>query len=102
MVLAEFSMFPTDLGESKSKYVSQIIDYIDKSGITYQLTPMGTLLEGTYDEVMAVITACFQILEPQAGRIFTTINMDYRKTPESRMQSKIKKIETLLNREVRK
>lgn len=102
MVLAEFSMFPTDQGESKSKYVSQVIDYIDKSGITYQLTPMGTILEGTWDEVNAVITGCFKLLEPQASRIYTSIKMDFRKTDESRMKSKIAKIESLLDRKIEK
>ncbi len=102
MVLAEFSMFPTDKGESKSAFVSQVINYIDSCGITYQLTPMGTILEGSWDEVNSCINECFKILEPQADRIFTTIKIDYRKTDSSRMKSKINKIETLLNKEVSK
>lgn len=101
MVLAEFSMFPTDKGESVSKYVSQVLDTIDKSGITYQLTPMGTILEGTWDEVFAVITSCFNALESQSSRINTQIKVDYRKGDESRMKSKIKSIESKLNREIR-
>jgi len=101
MVLAEFAMFPTDKGESVSKYVSQVIDAIDKSGITYQLTPMGTILEGTWDEVFAVITKCFKILEPQADRINTGIKVDYRKGDQSRMKSKINKIQSILDREIR-
>jgi uncharacterized protein YqgV (UPF0045/DUF77 family) len=44
-VLFEFAMFPTDKGESVSKYVSKIIDMIDKSGVDYKLTPMGTVIE---------------------------------------------------------
>jgi uncharacterized protein (TIGR00106 family) len=102
MILAEFSMFPTDKGESKSKYVSQVIDFIDKSGITYQLTPMGTILEGNWEEVMNTIDSCYKLLEPQSTRIFTTIKIDARKGDESRMKSKIKKIESLLEKEVSK
>ena len=102
MVLAEFSMFPTDKGESVSPYVSQIIDFIDKSGISYQLTPMGTVLEGSWDDVMLVITNCFKILEPQADRVYSNIKIDYRNTVESRMKSKINKIETILNKSVQK
>ncbi|MFA6571451.1 MAG: MTH1187 family thiamine-binding protein [Bacteroidota bacterium] len=100
MVLAEFAMFPTDKGESVSDYVSQIIDYIDKSGITYKLTPMGTVLEGTWDEVFGVIGSCFKILEPQSGRISTSIKVDYRRGDVSRMNSKIDKIKNILNRDV--
>ena len=47
-VLMEFSMFPTSdecrEGASVSKQVSKIIDMIDKSGVAYKLTPMGTVV----------------------------------------------------------
>jgi uncharacterized protein (TIGR00106 family) len=101
MVLLEFSMFPTDKGESVSQYVSQIIDLIDKSGVTYRLTPMGTILEGSWDEVFGVITSCFKLLEPHSNRISSSIKVDYRKGEQSRITSKINKIESLLNREVK-
>ena len=101
MVLAEFAMFPTDKGESVSKYVSQVIDTIDKSGITYQLTPMGTILEGSWDEVMGVITECFKVLEPQSTRISTAVKVDYRAGDKSRMKSKIDKIQSVLGRDVK-
>lgn len=101
MVLAEFSMFPTDKGVSKSKYVSQVIDVIDQSGITYLLTPMGTILEGTWDEVMAVITKCQKTLESQCARINTQIKIDYREGDKTRMNSKIEKVETLIGREIK-
>jgi uncharacterized protein (TIGR00106 family) len=100
MVLAELTMFPTDKGESVSKYVSQIIDNIDKSGISYKLTPMGTILEGTWDEVMGVVTSCFKILEPQANRINVSLKVDYRKGETSRMKSKTDKIKEILDREI--
>ena len=102
MVLAEFSMFPTDKGESVSKYVSQVIEEIDKSGVTYQLTPMGTILEGSWEEVFDLISRCFKILEPQANRIYSAIKVDYRSGEESRMSSKINKIESLLKKNVSK
>jgi len=101
MVPLEFSMFPTDKGESVSTYVSQIIGLIDKSGITYQLTPMGTILEGRWDEVFGVITSCFKVLEPQSNRISSSIKVDYRKGDKSRMKSKIEKIESLLQKDIK-
>ncbi len=58
MVLLEFAMAPHGQGESLSAHVARILDVIDRSGVRYQLTPMGTILEGEWDEVMAVVTAC--------------------------------------------
>ena len=46
MVMIEFSMYPLDKGESLSPYVARILDVIDRSGVTYRLNPMGTVLEG--------------------------------------------------------
>jgi len=58
-VLVEFSMSPLDKGQSVSKYVSRSLDIISSSGVPYRLGPMGTCLEGQWDEVMGVIKQCY-------------------------------------------
>jgi len=100
MVLLEFSIYPTDKGISVSPYVSRIMDYIDKSGVTYQLTPMGTILEGDWDKVINVVTGCFNLLEKDCERITVNLKVDYRKGSESRMHTKIEKVEELLKRKL--
>ena len=52
MVLLEFSMSPLDKGESVGKYVSRSLKIIDESGVDYRLNPMGTVLEGEWDDVI--------------------------------------------------
>ncbi len=47
MVLLEFSMTPSTKEESKSAYIARILDIIDKSGLPYQLTPVGTIIVST-------------------------------------------------------
>ncbi|WP_319244266.1 MTH1187 family thiamine-binding protein [uncultured Propionivibrio sp.] len=100
MVLLEFSMFPTTVGESKSAYVARIIDIIDRSGVTYQLTPMGTILEGEWSEVMGVVTACFEALKADCPRISTQLKVDYRAGSDSRMKTKIAAVENHLGRKL--
>ncbi|MDH4201212.1 MAG: MTH1187 family thiamine-binding protein, partial [Spirochaetia bacterium] len=58
-VLLEFSMFPTDKGESKSEYVARSIQIIQDSKLPYKMGAMGTTIEGEWDEVMAVVKQCF-------------------------------------------
>lgn len=101
MVLVEFSIFPTDKGESVSPYVTRVIDLIDRSGIAYQLTPMGTILEGDWESVNQVISDCVKLLERQSNRIYMTLKMDYRKGPESRLKSKVEKVAQLMGRSPR-
>lgn len=102
MVLLEFSMSPTDKGESLSQYVARIVELIDESNVTYRLTPMGTILEGEWDEVFSVVGGCFKLLQTDCNRISVNIKVDYRKGKESRLESKINKVESILGREVKK
>ena len=100
MVLLEFSMTPSIKEESKTRYVARILDIIDKSGLPYQLTPMGTILEGEGVEVMAVVTECFEALQVDFPRINSQIKIDYRAGTISRIKSKVETIEALLGRKL--
>lgn len=102
MVLLEFAMFPTDKGESVSQYVSKVIDYIDKSGVSYMLTPMGTILEGEWNDVWTVVDGCFKVLEPISDRIYSSIKIDYRKGRNKGMETKTAKIQSILKRNINK
>ena len=101
MVLLEFSMYPTDKGESVSPWVSRILQIIDNSGVSYKLTPMGTVLEGEWDEVMEVVSACYKELENDCNRIALNLKADARRGGESRSTSKIEKIQSLLNKKLK-
>ena len=101
MVLLEFSMSPFGQGESLSKYVARSLEIIDRSGLAYQLTPMGTILEGEFDEVMAVVQACFERMSQDCDRISTSVKIDYRKGRSGRLQSKIASVEQKVGRKLR-
>ena len=100
MVLLEFSMSPLSKGESVSAYVARSLDVIDKSGLPYQLTPMGTIIEGEWGEVMAVVSACFETMRVDCNRISTQIRIDYRAGPGGRLKSKVDAVEKKLGRKL--
>lgn len=100
MVLLEFSMSPFAKGESLSPWVARSLDIIDKSGLPYQLTPMGTIIEGEWAEVMAVVTACFEAMRGDCDRISTQIKIDYRAGPGGRIKAKIDSVEDKLGRKL--
>ena len=101
MVLLEFAMAPTGKGESMSRYVARIVDLIDRSGVNYQLTPMGTILEGDWEEVMGVVTDCFRALQADCPRISMNMKVDYRAGSDSRLRSKIDAVEGHVGRKLR-
>jgi uncharacterized protein (TIGR00106 family) len=98
MVLLEFSMSPLDKGDSLSQYVARSLDIVDKSGLPYQLTPMGTIVEGEWEQVMALVTSCFQAMSRDCNRISTSIKIDFRAGKSGRLKSKIRSIESRLGR----
>ncbi len=101
MVLLEFSMSPLDKGESLGPYVARVLDIIDCSGLPYRLNPMGTVIEGGYDEVMDAVRQCFLELQKDCKRISVSIKIDYRQGRESRLQSKIERIEHILGKSIK-
>ncbi len=101
MVLLEFAMAPRGHAESLSNEVARILDVIDRSGVDYQLTPMGTILEGEWDEVMGVVSACFEALKTDCPRISVNLRVDYRAGHSGRLQAKVAKVEARLGRKLR-
>ncbi|MBF0381404.1 MAG: MTH1187 family thiamine-binding protein [Magnetococcales bacterium] len=101
-VLLEFSMTPLDKGESVSKYVSRSLDIIDKSGVSYRLGPMGTCLEGEYDEVMSVVKSCLDKMQSDCKRVSVSIKMDVRDGASDRLSGKIASVEKNLGRQINK
>ncbi len=91
-VLLEFSIFPVDKGVSVSPYVARVLTVIRDSGLPYELGPMGTTIEGEWEEVMAVMTRCFEELRRDSERIYLSSKVDYRRGPSGRLTGKVKSV----------
>jgi uncharacterized protein (TIGR00106 family) len=101
MLLVEVSMSPFGKGESVGKYVARSLDIIDRSGLDYRLNPMGTVLEGEWDEVFAVIKRCYARMSRDCNRISISIRADYRKGAKGRLTAKVRSVEKRLTRKLR-
>ena len=101
MVLLEFSMSPLGKGESVGSYVSRSLEIIDKSGIDYRLNPMGTVLEGEWEEVLDVVRQCYERMKRDCHRISCTIKLDYRKGHKGRLDGKVASVEKRLKRKLK-
>ncbi len=97
--LIEFAIFPTDHGESKSAYVARVIKMIKDSGVPYQFTPMGTIIEtDTVAEGLAIVEEAYKILQVDCNRIYSTIKIDYRAGYNNRLEAKVKSVEDKLKK----
>ncbi|QGY38763.1 MTH1187 family thiamine-binding protein [Pseudodesulfovibrio cashew] len=89
-VIVDLTIFPMDKGGSGlSTYVSRVLNLIRESGLKHQLGPMGTAIEGEWDEVMAVVTRCYKALEPDCDRLYVNIKADVRKGRTDGLKTKV-------------
>jgi len=93
-VLMQFAMFPTDKGASASPYVSRVISMIRESGLPYQLSAMGTIIETeSLEEAQSVVIKAYSLLQEDCSRVFCTVTFDIRDGKTGRMKQKIASIE---------
>lgn len=99
--LVEFSMFPTEKTQSKSAFVARVLDIIDKSGVEYRLTPMGTIIETeTTGEALSLIDQAYKELQKDCGRVYCNIKIDWREGPVGRLNKKTNSVEEKLGRKL--
>ncbi len=102
-MLAEFSVFPIDKGaEGLSEYVAESMEIIASSGLEYEVHAMGTLIEGTADDVFDCIRKCHDNMLCHGNRVITTIKIDDRKGAANRIKGKVKSVEDRLGSELPK
>ena len=95
--LVEFSMFPTEKTQSKSAFVARVLDIVDKSGLAYQLTPMGTIIEGDLDIVLDLVRKMHESgFDEKIQRVLTSVTIDDRRDKAATMESKVKSVTSKL------
>lgn len=101
-MLAILSVLPLGKGSSLSKLVAEALKEIDKSGLDYRLTAMGTILEGDWDDVMKTVKKVRERLLKSSDRLYLTLSIDDRNDRRRRIEDKIKSVETLVGRPLKK
>jgi uncharacterized protein (TIGR00106 family) len=101
-MIVEFSVVPIGRGETLAGPVARILDIVDKSGLPYKLTAMGTIVEGEWEEVLGLVRRCHETMRGQASRVYTHITIDDRAKAADRIQGKVREVEEILGRELKK
>ena len=101
-ILAEFSVVPLGKGVSVSPVVARVLKIVAGSGISYKANPMGTVLEGEWDQVMTLIKKCHQEVMKDADRAVTSIKIDDRKGEGGRIEKKLESVEQKLGIKLQK
>jgi uncharacterized protein (TIGR00106 family) len=97
-VIMEVSVAPLGTGStSVSRYVARCLEVVREAGVTYQLTPMGTILEGELDELLSLVRRMHEVpFGEGAARVVTTLKIDDRRDKEASMAGKVRAVEEKL------
>lgn len=100
-MLAEFQFVPVGTGEEHKELIARTVELVENSELDYQLTAMGTLVEGEWDEIMALVKKCHDTLSKFTNRIVTNIVIDDRKDARNRLKGNILDVEYALGRDLK-
>lgn len=95
-VIVDLSLFPIGKGEGVAEHVARAVKIIRESGLPHQLGPMGTAIEGDYDEVMAVVARCFKAMQADCGRVYMTLKVDARAGRAGGLEQKVADVQERL------
>jgi uncharacterized protein (TIGR00106 family) len=99
--MVEFSVVPLGKGVSLSRVIARVLKIVSESGVSYRVNPMGTVLEGSWDEVMDVVKQCHDEAMKRGGRVVTSIKIDDRKGVHGRMDKKLMSVERKMGKKLR-
>ena len=99
-MLAELSITPLCEIEDSADWMAQVINKIDESGLKYQVTAMGTLIEtDDWDSLMETIHDCQKIMLTHCPRVQTDLRIDEHLGQRSLLTSRVEQMESLTNKE---
>ena len=97
-----FSIVPIGSGSSIGDRLAEVLRIVDESGLPYKVNPMGTVVEGEWDELFRLVKKCQETLMKKEERVLTTITVDDRKGRRNRLEEKVKSVEKRLGRQLNK
>lgn len=99
MISAEITIIPIGTGTtSLSSYVAAAVDALDKTGIKYQLSGMGTQIEASNpQELFKAIEAAHEaVFAKGADRVSTSVKIDDRRDKDRSLADKVLSVEKKL------
>ena len=77
----EIAVYPLGTGKaSVTQEISVVFDVLEQCGLTYEITVMGTIIEGTLDELFALARKLHDaVISETVWRVVTVIKIDDRR-----------------------
>jgi uncharacterized protein (TIGR00106 family) len=98
-VMIDLSVVPIGVGVSLSPYVAACERVIQEAGLRRTLHAFGTNIEGEWEEVMAAVKRCHEVMHAMgAPRVHTTVRIGTRVDRSQSLDDKVRSVERELGR----
>jgi uncharacterized protein (TIGR00106 family) len=101
MVL-ELTIIPRGQGRSISGDIANLAKIIEGSSLDYKMTAFGTLIEGTWDQLMEVAKNCHFETRKENERVLTLMRMDDYGERTGEIEGAVDRVEKKLGRAIRR
>ncbi|MEW5762129.1 MAG: MTH1187 family thiamine-binding protein [Bacillota bacterium] len=97
-VVAEISIVPLGTGSPGiGRFVAACVEVLRRRGVKYQVTPMGTVVEGELDAVLDAVREMHEVpFRAGAERVVTTVHIDDRRDKALTVEGKVRSVEERL------
>jgi uncharacterized protein (TIGR00106 family) len=94
MAIAEINIIPLGTSTpSVSRYIADAVEILKECGLKYELTSMGTIVEGDLDEILSLAKKIHETpFFKGVKRVVTTIRIDDRRDRKATSSDKIKSV----------
>ena len=98
MAIIEVAIAPFGVGSSLSKYVAEALKVVRvEKGIKYELTAMGTLIEGDLTQLLDLVKRMDEaVFAAGATRVYTVLKIDDRRDKQSSIAYKVDSVKRKL------
>ncbi len=101
-MLMELTVIPLGRGRSLSGDLAKIVGLIDDSKLPYKVTEFGTLIEGSWEELMDIAKRCHTAIRKKTDRVLVLIRLDDYGDRTDLLSTTIAHVEKHLGRPVKK
>ena len=96
-MLMEFSIVPLGKAAGLSEDVAKAVKIVMDSGLPYRLHPMGTVVEGDWEELMVLVKRCRDEIIKGHERVSISMKIDDRPgKPKDRITEKLRSVEKFM------
>ena len=101
-MLLELNILPLGRGPSIGSDIADVVKIIDASGLDYKLTAEGTILEGSWDQLMDVAKQCHNEMRKKTDRVITIMHADDYGDRTGRLSGAVESVAKKVGKSIKK